>query len=190
MINASFLSAAQPSISQGILSGEFLGAVVGGMIGGLVSLLVVFLHLRAEKRSKDDELFGRAFKAVMDWTEMPFRQLRARNDKEEQQRELRLRFHELQEEMQFHRGWISFRSKRLGQSYEKFTASIKAEVGPLLQKLEKDPAYTKDELIEAMNKAQSKIDREAGIFRDAVERRRSWYGWFWEFLQKNGVKNE
>lgn len=189
-MNVGILAASQPSFEQGLFSGEFLGAVVGGMIGGIASLLVVFLHLRAERRNEDSELFGRAFKAVMDWTEMPFRQLRAREDDGEHQRELRLRFHQLQEEIQFHRGWISFRSKGLGKHYDEFAVSIKAEVGPFLQKLERDSDYTKQDLIEDMKMVQPKIDREVEAFRDAVAHRRTWYGWFWEILQKSGAKNE
>lgn len=180
-------SAASVSVSTSLISGEFLGTVVGGLIAGLISLIVVYVHLRSERRNKDDELYGRAFKAVMDWTEMPFRKLRARDDTFEQQRELRNRFHELQEEIQFHRGWIGFRSNKLGTRYENFVTSVKALVGTHLQKVETNPDYSKEDLKADMDKAQLKVDQEIKKFRNSVQHRRSWYGWLWEYFA--GTKN-
>lgn len=183
-------SAAPISISAGLFSGEFLGAVVGGLIAGLISLLVVYAHLRSEQRNKDDELYGRAFKAVMDWMELPYRTLRARDDSVEQQRELRNRFHELQEDIQYHRGWIGFRSNRLGISYENFAYSTKALVSPCIQKLEADPGYSRKELIAEMAEAKVNVDREIEIFRDSVQHRRSWYGRIWEHCGRNKFTDE
>lgn len=175
-------SIAGASAKESVLSGDFLGAVAGGLIGGLISILVVVIQRRDDKRTRDDELFGRAFKAVMDWTEMPFRRIRSRQDSVEQQREIRLRFHVLQEEIQFHRGWIGFRSKKLGSHYDRFVSSVKRLVRPCLQKIDSDEDYSEECLKEEMARIQDQINIEVGKFRQSVGRRRSWYGCLWERL--------
>lgn len=175
-------SIAGASAKESVLSGDFLGAVAGGLIGGLISILVVIIQRRDDKRTRDDELFGRAFKAVMDWTEMPFRRIRSRQDSVEQQREVRLRFHVLQEDIQFHRGWISFRSKKLGSHYDRFVNSVKRLVRPCLQKIDSDEDYSEECLKEEMARIQDQINTEVGKFRQSVGRRRSWYGCLWERL--------
>lgn len=175
-------SIVEASAKESVLSGDFLGAVAGGLIGGLISILVVVIQRRDDKRTRDDELFGRAFKAVMDWTEMPYRRIRARQDNAEQQREIRLRFHDLQEELQFHRGWIGFRSKKLGSRYERFASSVKGLVRPCLQKIDSNEDYSEESLKEEMAEIQDKIRIEVREFRKSVGRMRSWYGCLWERL--------
>lgn len=108
-----------------------LPAVLSGLVAS--GILTLFLTKYFERVQERRELFANAYKTILAWREMLYR-VRRRENTKEQNRELRDRFHLLQEEIDFYQGMISVESEALGRSYSKLVLVVKTETRELIQK--------------------------------------------------------
>lgn len=76
------------------------------------------------RRDRRRDLYSEAYKAVVSWAEMPYRVRRRDPD---QPYELVARFHDLQEAIDYHDGWISTESPELARAYRAFVSQVKAK---------------------------------------------------------------
>lgn len=102
--------------------GGALVTVIGGTL--LLALLRALGTTITQRRERERELFGAAYKAAMAWREMLYR-VRRRLDGEESDQALIDRFHELQEQIDYHEGWIASESPSMKRSYCRLVKEVK-----------------------------------------------------------------
>jgi hypothetical protein len=85
----------------------------------------------AGKRERRRALYSEAVKAAVAWEEMLFR-VRRRSAGEE--RELVDHFHELQDDLTYHRAWVGSESKYMKRSYDRLTTEVKRATAALITK--------------------------------------------------------
>lgn len=110
------------------------------------------LAQRAAARERRRQLYGEAFKAALAWKELYFR-VRRRRDTIESRYALVQHFHELQETLDYHKGWISTESKPLWRSYCGLVGKVKREYEPLIQK-----AWDRNPIPPGKNFPQKELD--------------------------------
>jgi hypothetical protein len=99
---------------------------------GFVSLILGHLLTRSsERRQARAVLCAEAFKTAIAWREMIYR-VRRRSGEPTEDRALIERFHKLQEDIDFHEGWIGAESVWLGRSYSLLVKSVKLECRDLI----------------------------------------------------------
>jgi hypothetical protein len=127
--------------------------VVAAAIAGAAALVLAGLTGAAayitRKRERQRDLYGQAYEAAMAWREMLYR-VRRRAVGDEADRALVERFHQLQERIDYYRGWIGSESPYMARSYCQLVDAIKKGVEkPLIAAWGEDPrrpasAGTKD----------------------------------------------
>lgn len=83
----------------------------------------VAVNKLADRRDRRRTLYAEAYKAALAWVEALYRVRRRDPDRPY---ELAAQFHELQEAIDFHQGWIDAESVELGRAYRRLVMSIKA----------------------------------------------------------------
>jgi hypothetical protein len=127
------LAAAQQTTSHGPSWWVPLLAIAGAILTAVVAGALVWYQARGDRRRS---LYSSAYKAAMSWAEMVYR---VRRRCEGQEQELVARFHDAQEDISYHEGWLSTESAALGRSYCKFVAAVRAAASPLIQAAWKEP---------------------------------------------------
>lgn len=143
-------------------------AVVGTLLSVVVGAVVSSVNARSMRRRAE---YGEALKSVVAWAEMPFRVRRREGTAED--RELRERFHQLQEDLACHRGLIGSESKYVERSYARLVREVKAKC----EQPSKD-AWARtltDE--DAADLTGSDIDRDVAEFLQDVRRHLSPWPW-------------
>jgi hypothetical protein len=149
-------AAAQQSTSHGPSWWVPLAAIAGAILTAVVAGALVWYQARGDRRRG---LYSNAYKAAMSWVEMVYR---VRRRCEGQEQELLGRFHDAQEEISYHEGWLSTESAALGRSYCKFVAAVREAASPLIQAAWKEPVRP---LVEHTREADGHPDVRAS--RDA-----------------------
>jgi hypothetical protein len=126
-------AAAQQTTSHGPSWWAPLAALAGVILAAVIAGSFVWYQARGDRRRT---LYSNAYKAAMSWVEMVYR-VRRRCDGQEQ--ELVARFHDAQEEIAYHEGWLSTESAALGRSYCRFVAAVREAAIPLIQASWKEP---------------------------------------------------
>lgn len=131
-----------------VLSADVLGldtgapavtaAVITSGLGLLLAGLKAVAWLLSGPRDRRRALYGTAYQQAMAWVEMLYRVRRRGND-ESSARDLVERFHALQEQIDYHRGWLGSESKYLARSYCRLVGAIKRQTEPLLRTAWTDP---------------------------------------------------
>lgn len=126
----------------GILSADILGlntdgpavtaAVITSAFGLLIAAFKAIAWAISGPRDRRRALYGTAYQQAMAWVEMLYRVRRRGND-EASARELVERFHALQEQIDYHRGWLGSESKYLARSYCRLVGAIKCQTEPLMR---------------------------------------------------------
>ncbi len=83
------------------------------------------------KRDRRRQLYGEAYRAALAWKEMLYR-VRRRATGSIAQHVLVDRFHDLQERIDYHEGWIGSESPWLRRSYVAFVQQVKTQTEPLI----------------------------------------------------------
>ncbi|MDV3267232.1 hypothetical protein [Mycobacterium avium] len=91
----------------------------------VVALLSAFIARVFVGRDRRRGMYGQAFRAALEWQEMLHR-VRRRNNTEENDRVIVDKFHDLQERLDFHEGWIGSESKYMRRSYRKLVHASKS----------------------------------------------------------------
>jgi hypothetical protein len=114
------------------MSDEVTSALIAAAVASFTILIQNLTALQKERRARRSQMYGEAFRAVLAWREMYYRVLR-RGETGESAQDLRARFHDLQESIDFHRGWIEIESEYLANSYCNFVQEVKSSVSGLIK---------------------------------------------------------
>ena len=117
---------------------KLYGVAIPAAVSLLVALLTAYFTNSRERHKRLVDLYGEAYKAVMSWAEMVYR-IRRRDGTKECERQLIERFHAIQEQLNYHKGWISVESLWLGRSYDEFIKAVKTKTLPLINSAWKTP---------------------------------------------------
>jgi hypothetical protein len=134
---------------MGTLDPEVLAAIIAGAASLVLAVLTGIAAYVTRKRERRRELYGQAYEVAMAWLEMLYR-VRRRAASDEADRALIDRFHQLQERIDYFRGWIGSESSFMARSYCRLVNAVKASVeGPVdaaWKEEERRPAWegTKD----------------------------------------------
>lgn len=104
----------------------------------VVAVLAAYFTGSRERHKRLVDLYGEAYKAVMSWAEMVYR-IRRRNGSTECEHQLIEKFHDIQEQLNYHKGWISVESLWLGRSYDEFVKAVKTKTQPHINTAWKSP---------------------------------------------------
>jgi hypothetical protein len=113
------------------LSTPVTSALIAGGFAVLLAVLKAIGWLVSAPRDRRRDLYGRAYQDAMAWLEMLYR-IRRRPQDGSGDRELIGRFHELQERIDYHRGWLGSESRFLAHSYCRLVEAIKHQCEPLI----------------------------------------------------------
>lgn len=126
-------AAALPAASTGPAWWVPLIGLTATLGAAVIAGLFVWAQARRDRRRN---LYSNAYKAAMSWVEMVYRVRRRCNGQEQ---ELVARFHDAQEEISYHEGWLSTEAPALGRSYCRLVAAVREQASPLIQAAWKEP---------------------------------------------------
>ncbi len=89
----------------------------------IVAVLAALVAYMAAKREQRRALYSEAIKVAVGWEEMLYR---VRRRREGQEQELIERFHDLQDNLTYHRAWVGTDSMCMKRSYDTLTRAVKA----------------------------------------------------------------
>lgn len=124
--------AAAASFPLASLDPPVLAALIAAASALLLAVLRALASLFSAARDRRRELYGRAYRDAMAWVETLYR-IRRRASGPQAERELVERFHDLQERIDYHRGWLGSESRYLAHSYCQLVLAIKRATEPLIQ---------------------------------------------------------
>jgi hypothetical protein len=109
-----------------------LGSVGAAFVAAMVAL---YLNWRGRKDARAEQrrdLYSEAFRTGLEWCEGVYR-VRRRPPDGSGDSELVQRFHDLQERIAYHEGWLAAEAAELGRAYSAFLRSVLHECRPLIQ---------------------------------------------------------
>jgi len=89
----------------------------------IVAVLAALAAYMAANREQRRALYSEAIKVAVGWEEMLYR---VRRRREGQEQELIERFHDLQDNLTYHRAWMGTDSMYMKRSYDALTRAVKA----------------------------------------------------------------
>jgi hypothetical protein len=95
----------------------------GALVAAAVSLIGLFLNRLADRRDRRRSLYSDAYQAAVGWGELYYR---VRRRDPEAEYAVAARFHEVQEQIDFHQSWIDSESVALGRAYCRLVLRTKA----------------------------------------------------------------
>jgi hypothetical protein len=107
-------------------------ALITATVTSLVAVLTIASGYLAEKRLRRRTLYGEAYKSAMTWVEMVSR-VRRRRGSSESDSELIDRFHTLQEDLLFHKGWIGSESVYMQRSFDRLVSDVKSRSASMIR---------------------------------------------------------
>lgn len=96
---------------------------VAALVAAAVSLISLGFNRLWDRRDRRRTLYSNAYQAALSWEEMFYRVRRRDPDK---LYVVAKRFHAIQEQIDFHQGWIASESAALGRAYCRLILTIKA----------------------------------------------------------------
>lgn len=104
------------------MSATALAIAVPAATAVSVAILAALAAYMAGKREQRRALYSEAIKVAVGWEEMLYR---VRRRREVQEQDLIERFHELQDELTYHRAWVGTDSRYMKRSYDQLTRAVK-----------------------------------------------------------------
>ena len=95
---------------------------VAAVVTGAISLIGIAMNRYVDRRDRRRTLYAEAYKAAVAWVEMLYR---VRRRDPQHPYELAARFHEVQECVDFHQGWIDAEHVAFGRAYRQLVSEIK-----------------------------------------------------------------
>lgn len=151
----------------------------GAFVAGLVALGVAGWNQLQTRRDRRRTLYSEAYRAGLAWTELYYR---VRRRKAEDPYELVRLFHEAQEEITYHEGWLATESRTLGAAYAAFVTAVKDETRPRIQKAWADPPCDPDEGLEVPDGEHPHVEAAKQKFVGDVRDHLSPWPWDWHAL--------
>ena len=106
----------------------------------VLALLKGMAWLISGPRERRRAMYVEALEHALDWKEMPHRLRRRSPDDGDEEKELRERFHQLQEKIERARGRIGTESGFLARSYCRLVRDIKTAALPYIERTREEPA--------------------------------------------------
>lgn len=94
------------------------------LVAAVTALAVAWSGRIAQRQDARRSLYSEAYKTALSWVEMLYR-VRRRDPAKEH--DLVEQFHTLQEQLDYHQGWIESESRALGRAYRDLVATVKHE---------------------------------------------------------------
>lgn len=110
----------------------FYAAIVAAVAATFVALLTVISGYLSEKRLRRRTLYGEAYRAAMTWVELVGR-VRRRRVGSDADEALIERFHDLQEQILYHRGWIGSESVYMQRSFDRLVREVKTKSSEMIR---------------------------------------------------------
>lgn len=99
-------------------------AIFSAAIAGAFAAVAKAVDMTAARNTRRRELYSRAFEAALAWEEALYR-VRRRPTDGSGDRALVDRFHDLQERINYHQGWLQMEDPALGEAYRDLVKAIK-----------------------------------------------------------------
>lgn len=172
-----------------------LGDIVpwAALVAATATLLVYLVGRLAEVRDRRRDSFGSAYQAARGWVEAVYR-VRRRDSRTETQQQIVGHLHDLQERIDYHRGWIVAESPTMALAYDELVDCIKAACKEPLQRAWAEPPRTVENWTQAddAHPAEDENLKTADSdFRTAVRRHlspwllpRIWPWWHYRRLRR------
>lgn len=109
-----------------------LWGIAAALIPAALALIGQALVRLKENRDRRRGEYGRAFAAALGWAELPYRVARRLSNEAEACRPLIEAFHQAQQEILYHRGWLQSISSDIGQTYDELVEGVKSQTAPHL----------------------------------------------------------
>lgn len=155
-----------------------------GLVAGAVAVWSARFSDRAQQRDRRRTRAAEAYKAALAWNEMLYR-IRRRSDDPEQRTSLVDRFHLLQEEIAFYRGWLTAEEPALGRSYDRLVCHVKKETEELIRQAWRCPGHQPEDELPAEQKLPD-IRQECDRFLTDVRDHLSPLPWCrWQVRRRN-----
>lgn len=144
------------------------GALYGALIAAAVAIINSAVGRIHEQNNRRRDLYSAAYMAALEWCEGVYR-VRRRNPDGSDDYKLVERFHELQERIAAHEGWIAMESAELGEAYRTFLNEVTSACAPLIRdawsRLGRPPTEPTPP-----EEANPKLENAKGEFTEAVRR--------------------
>jgi hypothetical protein len=111
---------------------SFLGAGITAVLATFVAIYLNAVGRKQENDARRRDLYSNAYQAALEWEEAVYR-VRRRNPDGSQDYDLVDLFHDLQERIAYHQGWLSIEGKPLGEAYQAFVKEVRRQCRPLLE---------------------------------------------------------
>jgi hypothetical protein len=105
--------------------------LLGAALALLSAVGIAWWNAAQTRRDRRRDLYSAAYKSVVSWAELYYR-VRRRDPAKPY--ELVALFHEVQEAIDYHDGWISIESPELARAYRMFAAAVKRKTGPAIKR--------------------------------------------------------
>lgn len=100
------------------------------LVAAAVAVCVALWNHMQGRRDRRRDLYSEAYKAVVTWAELFYR---VRRRDPARPYEIVALFHDTQEAIDYHDGWLSIESPPLARSYRKFVREVKTKTAPAIQ---------------------------------------------------------
>jgi len=117
---------------------KIYGIMIPATVSIVVAVLAAYFAGSRERHKRLIDLYGKAYETIMSWSEMVYR-IRRRDGSTECERQLVGSFHDIQERLNYHKGWISVESLWLGRSFDEFVKMVKTKTQPHINAAWKSP---------------------------------------------------
>ncbi len=97
------------------------------------AIVVAFVPRWAEVREARRTRYAESVQTLVAWTEFPYRVARRVGDAPEILEGLAVLGHDLQENVVYHKAWVTAESRAMGRLYSEVTEALRAAVGPAIQ---------------------------------------------------------
>jgi hypothetical protein len=146
----------------------------GALVAAAVSLLGLFVNRLSDRRDRRRGLYSDAYQAAVGWAELYYR---VRRRDPEAPYEVAARFHEVQEQIDFHQSWIDSESVALGRAYCRLVLRTKAlTLQPIREAWAEPPSLPADGFsVPPVAPAELSTARE--LFISDLRDHLSWWPW-------------
>lgn len=157
--------------------------IIGSVFVAALTALVAIYNRRRDQLTKEADrrriLFADAYKDCIAWSEMLYR-IRRRPADGSGDAEIVNKFHDLQESLAFHQGWISAESEALGFAYCTFVERVKVKSRALIQQAWATPGRPPT-VAQPDTEEHPSIADDAAEFQNEVRQHLS--RWIWDRWQ-------
>lgn len=118
--------------------GPLYGAAITATVAAAVAIYLNAVGRKREDKSRRRDLYSEAYMVALEWCEAVYRVRRRAPDGSED-RGLVERFHDMQERIAYHEGWLSIEAVELGAAYRALLDEVTGQCHPMLREAWNQP---------------------------------------------------